>query len=110
MFAMGLGPYRPVREFESAIKHRALRIASALAREIARERGRPIDLQHALELLSLIAVQKPESYDTAALRWLARWASETPGATIDKAADIAAALADLAAEPARLDVLKDLSS
>ena len=41
----------------------------------------------------------PEHDDVWALRWLARWISETHGVTIDRAAEVAATLADLPAEP-----------
>lgn len=33
-----------------------------------------------------VATQKPEAFRAWALRWLARWASESPGATIEQAA------------------------
>ena len=38
------------------------------------------------------------------VRWLVRWASETP-ATIERAAEVAAQLADLPAEPSMYDLL-----
>ena len=73
-------------------------MAVAIARDIASEHGRPVGLDLALELLPLAASQR-ELYEAWALRWLARWATESPQATIDQAAEVAAALADLPGEP-----------
>jgi hypothetical protein len=44
--------------------------------------------------------QQPEAFDHQTPRWLARWLGETPGATIEQAAELVASLADLPAEPA----------
>jgi hypothetical protein len=95
---MAPAPYRPLREFEHAVERRDLPMAVAIATDIARETGRPIGLDFALQLLPLIAARR-ELYDAWALRWLARWVGESPGATIEQAADVAAALADLPIEP-----------
>ena len=96
---MGVGPHRPVRELEAAIRRGDLEMASAIARDLARERGRPIELGLALELLPLVVVRDLDSYDEWACRWLARWLRETRGARIERAAELAGALADLPAEP-----------
>ncbi len=40
-----------------------------------------------------------------ALRWLAQWASESRTATAERAAEVAASLADLPAEPTMLERL-----
>jgi hypothetical protein len=87
-------------ELEGAIRRGDLEMASAIARDFARDRGRPIGLDLALELLPLVVVHDLESYDVWACRWLARWLKETHGATIEGAAELAGALADLSAEPA----------
>jgi hypothetical protein len=97
---MGPGPHRPVRELEGAIRRGDLEMASAIARDVARVRGRPIALDLALELLPLVVANDLDSYDVWACRWLARWLNETRGATIEGAAETAAALADLPSEPA----------
>jgi hypothetical protein len=51
----------------------------------------PSDTPHrtdlALQLLPLVAVQKPDAYDDWACRWLARWLTETTGTTIDHRAE-----------------------
>jgi hypothetical protein len=96
---MGAGPHRPIRELEGAISRGDLHMASAIARDFARERGRPIDLGLALELLPLVVVHDLAAYDAWACRWLARWLRETRGATIEAAAELAGALADLPGEP-----------
>jgi hypothetical protein len=75
-------------------------MARAIARDFARERGRPIGLGLALELLPLVVAQDLDSYDEWACRWLSRWLHETRGATIEDAAELAGALADLPSEPA----------
>jgi hypothetical protein len=59
--------------------------------------------------LPLIAAQSPREYNAWALRWLTRWASERPMATVDQAAEVAASLADLPTEPRSLKVLVELS-
>jgi hypothetical protein len=96
---MGLGPDRPISELERAIGRADLGMAVAIARDFARERGRPIGLDLSLRLLPLVAAQQLEAYDGWACRWLARWLGETRGATIDQAAEIAGALADVPSEP-----------
>jgi hypothetical protein len=103
---MGPRPFRPAREFEAAVERGDLQMATAIARDIARELERPIPLERALDLLALGAAQQAGSYDAWALRWLVRWASETPGATIDEALDIAAGLAALPVEPEAIETLR----
>jgi hypothetical protein len=102
MFAMMPRPYKPEVELRGALDRGELSWAITCAAEVKR-----IDLQTALRLLPLVAAEKPEEYDAWALRWLARWASETGTATIEQAAEIAASLADLPSEPAMLDRLSD---
>jgi hypothetical protein len=96
---MTAGPYRPMRELEAAIERGELDFALAHAKEVARERRRPLELALALELLALVAAQQPHAYDAWALRWLERWIAESQQATIDEAARLAASLAALPAEP-----------
>jgi hypothetical protein len=45
---MGLGPYRPVRDLEHAVDRGDLRMAVAVAKDFAREYGRPIPIDLAL--------------------------------------------------------------
>jgi hypothetical protein len=71
-----------------------------MARRLAGARGRPIDVGVALELLPLVVARDLDAYDVWACRWLVRWLGETRGATIDRAAELAGALADLPSEPA----------
>ena len=82
-----------------------LRYAVALAEELRVQRGRPIELELAARFLPLIAAASPGEYDAYALRWLGRWVSETGTATIEQAAQVAASLADLPAEPSLLAAL-----
>jgi hypothetical protein len=92
-------PYRPAVELTAALERGELEFAVALAAELSSERRRPIELDLALRFLPLLAAQRSEDYDAWALRWLERWVAETAGATIERAAEVAAALADLPSEP-----------
>jgi hypothetical protein len=98
-------PWRPAGELETALERGDLRYAVALAEELRIERGRPIELITAARFLPLIAAASPREYDAYALRWLARWVTETGTATIEQAAEVAASLADLPAEPRMLDAI-----
>jgi hypothetical protein len=103
---MGLGPYRPVRDLEYAVDRGDLPMAIAVAKDFAREYGRPIPIGLALRLLPLVVAQRQEEYDRWACRWLARWLTETLGATIDQTAEIAGALAELPTEPQSFDAIR----
>jgi hypothetical protein len=92
-------PYRPLTELEGALARGDLEFAVTLAGEVSAERRRPIDLGLALRFLPLLAIQRSHDYDAWALRWLERWIEETDGATIERAAELAASLADLPTEP-----------
>lgn len=86
-------------ELDAALERGDLPFAITLAEEVARDRGKPIDLAVALRFLPLVIAHRPGEFDTWSLRWLGRWISETPGAKIEQAAEVAAALADLPSEP-----------
>jgi hypothetical protein len=92
-------PYRPLIELDAALERGELDFAAELAAEVSQERRRPIDLDLALRFLPLIALRRSDGYDAWALRWLARWIGEAPEVTIERAAEVAASLADLPAEP-----------
>jgi hypothetical protein len=92
-------PYRPLAELDAALTRGELDFAVTLAAEVSLERRRPIDLELALRFLPLLAAQRSRDYDAWALRWLARWIDEADGVTIDRAAELAASLADLPSEP-----------
>ncbi|MEA2314620.1 MAG: hypothetical protein QOI03_1312 [Solirubrobacteraceae bacterium] len=55
-------------------------------------------MELAARFLPLVARESRWEYDAWALRWLARWPRESAG-SIERSAEIAAALADLPAEP-----------
>jgi hypothetical protein len=98
---MGDGPHRPARELQAALSRGDLEMASAIARDLARAHGRPVDLCTALDLVALAVQREPQNYDAWACRWLARWLRETRDASIEQAAQLAAALADLPCEPSQ---------
>jgi len=81
-------------------------LAIAAAKDVARAYGRPIQLDIAVRFLPVVAEQRPEDYDRWALRWLARWSIESPRATIEQAAEVAASLADLPAEPTAIETIR----
>ena len=97
-------PWNPKAELDGALQRGDLRYAMTLAEEL-RVDGKPIDLDTALRFLPLIARESPREFDAWALRWLARWASETP-ASIERAAEVAAQLADLPSEAGMLDAIR----
>jgi len=98
-------PYRPAAELEAALKRGDLDLAVALAREVAEDRHRPLELGVALQFLPLVAAQRPDDYDGWASRWLVRWLTEAPEASIDGAVDVAAALAALPLEPQAIEAI-----
>ena len=79
-------------------------MSAALAKDAERAYGRPIQLELALKLVSLAAAE-PGTYDAWACRWLTRWLSESPGPTIEAAAELASCLAELPAEPQLLEAI-----
>jgi len=105
---MGPRPWKPAAELDAALDRGDLRYAISLAEEVRIERGKPIDLETALRFLALIARESPREFDAWAVRWLVRWLTETP-ATIEQAAEVAASLADLRAEPTALDTIRQAS-
>jgi hypothetical protein len=106
MFCMAPRPWKPAAELDGALDRGDLRYAMSLAEELRIEKGRPIPLDTASRFLPLIARESPREYDAWALRWLARWASENKAATIEQAAEIAASLADLPAEPSVFETIR----
>jgi hypothetical protein len=93
-------PYRPVRELEAHLERGELDFAMALARGIAAERSRPLELELMLRFLPLLAVQRPEAFDRWALRWLERWCGELRGrASVEEALELVAGLAEMTVDP-----------
>jgi hypothetical protein len=105
---MGNPPFRPLREIEHEAGRGDLRMAVSLSKDYAREKGHPIPLGVALRLLPLVAQESPVEYDSYALRWLARWVTETSAATIVRAVEVASALAELPGDPDAFEVLREL--
>jgi hypothetical protein len=103
---MGPRPWKPALELDAALERGELKFAMSLAEELRLERGRPIDLATASRFLPLIARESPREYDLWAKRWLARWLTESPTGTIDQAAEVAGALAELPEEPSALEAIR----
>ena len=103
---MGPRPWKPDVELDGALERGDLEYAITLAVDVASERHAPIDLDTALRFLPLVIAQRLNEYDGWSLRWLGRWISETPGATVEQAAEIAGSLADLPAEPSALEAIR----
>jgi hypothetical protein len=66
---------------------------------------RPLDLKLAARFLPIVAMQQTDAHDAWAKRWLIRWLSESERPSIDQAAELAATLADLPAEPQAMEGL-----
>jgi hypothetical protein len=95
-------PYRPVRELEAHLQRGELDFALALARGIAAERGRPLDLELTAGFLPLLAAQRPQDFDVWTLRWLERWCGELRrSASIDDAVEVVQGLAEIPVDPER---------
>jgi hypothetical protein len=85
---------------EAHLERGELDFALALARAVAEERKRPLDLDVSVRFLPVIAVQRPEIFDLWSLRWLERWCAEVRRrASIDDAVDIVAGLAEIPVDP-----------
>jgi hypothetical protein len=90
-------PFRPVRELEAHLERGELDSAVVLARGIAGERGRSLDLNLSLRFLPLVARQRPERYDSWALRWLEQWCAQMRDvAGVEESVDVASALVAIA--------------
>ena len=93
-------PYRPIRELEAHLDRGELEFALALAREMADERGRPLELELMARFLPLVALQRPSEYDTWTLRWLERWCEQLRRrASIDDALEIVHGLVAIPVDP-----------
>jgi hypothetical protein len=93
-------PYRPVRELEAHLERGELEFALALARALAVERERPLDLAVTIRFLPLIAAERAEEFDVWALRWMERWCAELRRrASVDDAVDVAQGLAEMPIDP-----------
>ena len=95
-----------MRELEGAIERRELDMAIGIAKDIARER-RPIGLALALGLVCSWRPRGPTTTCGRAAGWRAG-SSETPDATIALAAEVAATLADLPAEPQAVEAIRQV--
>jgi hypothetical protein len=93
-------PYRPVRELEAHLERGELDFALALARTLADERERPLELELVIGFLPLIATRRPEEFDVWSLRWLERWCGELRRrASIDDAVEVVQGLAEIPVDP-----------
>lgn len=102
---MGIGPWRPVDDLERAIRRGDLDMAIAHARDIRREKGHTISAKLALGMLPLVLQERPQEYSRWAMHWLLQWLGEHER-TVDQAADVAGALAELPDEPDAYEVLR----
>lgn len=89
--------------FTRAIKARQLFQAEVAAREL-----RGLSLHDALELVILIAAQRPDRLERAAVRWHGRLEVELPMLTLAESRFALAALERLAADPQAGDLLRKL--
>jgi hypothetical protein len=91
-----------MRELEAHLARGELDFAIALAKGIADERSRPLDLEVMARFLPLVACQRPDAFDVWALRWLERWCAERRGvSSIDDAVEVVTGLAEIPVDPDR---------
>lgn len=105
---MGNAPWRPVQEIQKALERGELDMAIAIMRGAPAEIQRPFKPgpKILLAFLPVVIVQRPDHYEAWAIRWFKHWL-DAPQVTLDKAADIAGALAELPSEPSALKTLED---
>jgi hypothetical protein len=103
---MGIGPWRPIKDLEVALKKGDLEMAIAVAKDIAREKGHTISLDLALRMLPLVIRERPEEYDRWALHWFERWLEGHGALTMSAVADVAVALAELPRDIDAFEVLR----
>ena len=90
------GHTAPSVQLEAHLARGELDFAIAVAKVVAHERTRPLDLGLMLRFLPLVAAQRPDEFDVWALRWLERWCGELRGrSSIDDAAELVAGLAEI---------------
>jgi hypothetical protein len=89
--------------FTRAIKQRQLWSAEVAAREMG-----GLSLAEALELVILIAAQRPDRLERAAVRWHGRLEVELPMLTLAESRFALAALERLPADPQAGDLLRKL--
>ena len=89
--------------FTRAIKTRNLHQAEVAAREL-----RGLSLADALELVVLIATQRPDRLERTAVRWHGRLEVEVPTLTLAESRFALAALERLPADPRAADMLRSL--
>jgi len=95
-------PYRTLRELEAHLDRGELDFAIVLAKVLASERGRPLELELLVRFLPLVAEQRPQAFDDWTLRWLERWCGQLRGlASIDEAGEVALGLAEIPVDPER---------
>jgi hypothetical protein len=98
-FATIPGPMPRTRRAQAGELNRALDVALAhgdLALALGAAKDLPaVDLPRAARILHLMARDGSPLFDRAAARWLVRYATEAPGFTADRMADVAIAVADL---------------
>jgi hypothetical protein len=93
-------PYRIDRELEAHLDRGELDFAIGLAKALAHERARPLDLRMTLRFLPLVAIQRPDAFDEWTLRWLERWCGDLRGqASIDDAVELVTGLAEIPVDP-----------
>ncbi len=91
-----------MRELEAHLARGELEFALALARAIAVERERPLELAVTVRFLPLIASERPDDYDLWTLRWLERWCGELGrSASIDDTLEVVQGLAEIPVDPER---------
>jgi len=87
---------------------RAIKDGNLFAAELAARELRGLSLPDALDLVVLIARQRPDRLERAAIRWHGRLEIEAPVLTLAESRFALAALERLPADPRAADLLKKL--
>jgi hypothetical protein len=95
---------RSCRSREATTAGSSKRLSAATAAQLP-----AVDLPTALEIALLVASEEPHNAERAAVRWLGRWALESPKASLGGLLEATVALSALAHEPERWEgVLRGL--
>jgi hypothetical protein len=87
---------------------RAIKDENLFAAELAARELRGLSLHDALDLVALIARQRPDRLERAAIRWHGRLEIEAPALTLAESRFALAALERMPADPQAADLLRKL--
>lgn len=96
--------------YDHATRPRRSPVCDELGRRTSDRKGPADSAGYGFTVPAAGCAREPSGVRPWALRWLARWASEHKAATIEQAAEIAASLADLPAEPSMFETIREAAT